>query len=256
MKPVLLLGDSCTDKFVYCRCVRLCPEAPVPLLDVDHVTSNYGMAGNVWQNLRGLGVKTQFFTNTNTDDIVKTRYVDSKTNHMFIRIDHTEPPSTTFKDYKKRIKWDKFSAVVISDYIKGFLTEDDIEHIAKKHSTTFLDTKRPLGSWCDNISYIKINRQEYANTKPSITPRLEENIIVTCGGEGATFRGRKYPVNDVEVKDVSGAGDTFLAGLVAAYVKGSSIHDAITYANSCASYVVQRKGVTVVTAGDVLHLCP
>ena len=44
MKPVLLLGDSCIDKFVYCKCERLCPEAPIPLLDIIKSQTMYLMA--------------------------------------------------------------------------------------------------------------------------------------------------------------------------------------------------------------------
>jgi len=29
----LVIGDSCTDRFVYGSCDRLCPEAPVPVLN-------------------------------------------------------------------------------------------------------------------------------------------------------------------------------------------------------------------------------
>ena len=52
MKPILILGDSCVDEFVYCDCKRLCPEAPVPLLDIKETVQNRGMAGNVYRNLR------------------------------------------------------------------------------------------------------------------------------------------------------------------------------------------------------------
>ena len=246
MKPVLLLGDSCIDKFVYCDCIRLCPEAPVPLLDVHKVTMNTGMAGNVYQNLKALQVKTKFFTNSNFKETIKTRYVDNKTNHMFIRIDHTEPHATKFKDYKDSIRFKDYSAVVMSDYNKGFLTEDDIAFVCKRHPTTFLDTKKRLGKWCQDVLFIKINRQEFANTESTITESLRRRIIVTCGGTGAIFRGATYPVKDVEVKDVSGAGDSFLAGLVSKYIQAKNIAASIEYANRCASYVVQRKGVTVV----------
>ena len=30
---VLVIGDSCTDKFVYGECNRICPEAPVPVFN-------------------------------------------------------------------------------------------------------------------------------------------------------------------------------------------------------------------------------
>jgi sugar/nucleoside kinase (ribokinase family) len=53
-------------------------------------------------------------------------------------------------------------------------------------------------------------------------------------------------VENVEVKDMSGAGDTFLAGLVVKYLETKDIRQAIVFANECATEVVQRRGVGVV----------
>ena len=46
-----------------------------------------------------------------------------------------------------------------------------------------------------------------------------------------------------ECLDVSGAGDTFLAGLVAAYSKNRDLGIAIRFANRCAGEAVSKKGV-------------
>ena len=48
---VLVIGDSCTDKFVYGECNRICPEAPVPVFNPIEQKSNGGMAKNVFNNL-------------------------------------------------------------------------------------------------------------------------------------------------------------------------------------------------------------
>jgi sugar/nucleoside kinase (ribokinase family) len=45
------------------------------------------------------------------------------------------------------------------------------------------------------------------------------------------------------VKDSSGAGDTFMAGLVVKYLKTSNIDESIKFANECARQVVQHRGV-------------
>ena len=50
----------------------------------------------------------------------------------------------------------------------------------------------------------------------------------------------------VEIKDSSGGGDTFIAGLVAEYIKTNDIDKAIRFANDCATKVVQKRGVSVV----------
>ena len=53
-------------------------------------------------------------------------------------------------------------------------------------------------------------------------------------------------MNKVDVKDMSGAGDTFMASLVCKYVKTGDIFESISFANICASKVVQKKGVVTI----------
>ena len=60
------------------------------------------------------------------------------------------------------------------------------------------------------------------------------------------YKNQIYAVDDVEIKDASGAGDTFLDGLCVNYLETKNIEEAISYANRCASQVVQRKGVTTI----------
>ena len=247
MKPILLIGDTCTDKFVYCKCERLCPEAPVPLLDIIKTKTNKGMAGNVEKNLEALGCSVELITNKNYKNIIKTRYVDEKTNHMFIRIDTKSDLKTYYKDYSSEINLDNYSAVVISDYNKGFITEKEIEFISYNHPVTFLDTKKIIGEWARNIKFIKINRAEYNLSERYLSSKIKKNVITTLGSGGAIYRDVQYDVKDVEIKDLSGAGDTFLAGLVSEFLKTNNIEESINFANMCATDVVQKQGVTVVS---------
>ena len=71
-------------------------------------------------------------------------------------------------------------------------------------------------------------------------------MIVTLGGEGCRYNGRDFSVKEVPVKDVSGAGDTFLAGLVYGYLDTNSIYKAIQFAQECTTIVVQKHGVSTV----------
>jgi D-beta-D-heptose 7-phosphate kinase/D-beta-D-heptose 1-phosphate adenosyltransferase len=50
-----LLGDACTDKYVYGSIDRLSPEAPVPVFVTKHEVSKAGMVGNVAENFKVLG---------------------------------------------------------------------------------------------------------------------------------------------------------------------------------------------------------
>jgi len=56
-----------------------------------------------------------------------------------------------------------------------------------------------------------------------------------------------YPAEKVDVFDLSGAGDSFLAALVAKQLETNNIDEAIEYANKKASEIVQQRGVSVIS---------
>ena len=55
-----------------------------------------------------------------------------------------------------------------------------------------------------------------------------------------------FPVEKVEIRDVSGAGDTFLSGLVSEYLLTKDIKKSIIFAQQCATIVVQKPGVSTI----------
>ena len=241
---VLVIGDSCTDEFIYCDIERICPEAPVPVLKPNRRTTNPGMAYNVLLNLESLGVETDILTN-NWNIIKKTRYVDVRSGQMVMRVDENDQ-CTRYKGVYETVDYD---AIIISDYCKGFLTEDDIEAFAERATCPiFLDTKKQLGKWCEKIDFIKINEFEHKKNFERLPnyPFILDKMIVTVGSKGCKYKNKIYPVPEVSVKDVSGAGDTFLAALVVAYLKNNDIKTAIIFANECATKVVQKRGVVTI----------
>ena len=127
----LVIGDSCIDIFRYGKVTRIAPEAPVPIIVPEKETSNPGMAGNVVKNLEALGHKVDFITNTN--EIRKIRYVYSKYNQLILRVDENDSCQPITQKVLDKIKWENYDAVVISDYCKGFLDENDIKFISKQH---------------------------------------------------------------------------------------------------------------------------
>jgi len=239
---LLVIGESCRDTYQYGDCVRLSPEAPVPIFKINRDKNiNGGMARNVYNNVLSLDVSADLCTNSNWETINKIRYVDYRTNYIIVRVDHDD--SSYGKVDLSNIDFKKYDAVLISDYNKGFLTQEDIQIIAEKHPITFLDSKKILGKWVENIKYIKINNFEFERTKHKIPKRLINKFIITLGPDGCKYRTKNYPVPKVEIKDTSGAGDTFVAALAVEYVKSQNIEKAILFANECATEIVQKRGV-------------
>ena len=64
-----------------------------------------------------------------------------------------------------------------------------------------------------------------------------------------------YPGEKVNVYDVVGAGDTFLAALTYGYIKYGKIDTAIQFANKAAAVAVSNPGTYVLTGKDVESLC-
>lgn len=245
IKKILVIGDSCRDIFVYCSANRLCPDIPVPVLNVVKKTENDGMAMNLKRNLDSLLYTTNdIITNKNWKNVTKTRYMHLDSNHMFIRIDDGHEEIDRIDVFS--IDFKKYDLIAISDYNKGFLTEQDISYICNAHDNVLIDTKKIIGPYLNNVKYIKINTPEYNASKNFITENLENKIIRTSGGEGCYFKSENYPVRKVEVIDVSGAGDTFFAGLLAKFAETEDIIKSIDFANYCASTVVQRRGVSII----------
>lgn len=252
---ILVVGDSCIDRFIYGSCDRICPEAPVPVFNPTSQKENLGMAGNVKSNLEALEVECSIITN-DTDRITKTRYVDSKTNQMLMRVDENDSCNPISVEQLTDIVEYDCDAIIISDYCKGFLNEDAISFICKtSRAKTFLNTKKKITSnllWAD---FIQVNQFEYQESKKFLTEYEEdlvkEKLIVTYGEKGCYYKRKLIPQeNKVEAMDLSGAGDTFLSAFVVHLLLNSKtkyhIENAISYAQMCASDVVKRRGVVTI----------
>lgn len=241
---VLLIGDSCVDKYVYGSVNRLNPEAPVPILDFSRTEICKGMAWNVYSNLSSFGLEITMITNS--EDIIKTRYIDEKSNQQILRVD-TE---NNVKPFGDNMPEGDFDALVISDYNKGFITNQKLfELVEWFDGPIFIDSKKTTLPVDD--AYIKINDYEYSRLEYKDHP----NLIITRGSKGAEYKGKLYPGEKVNVYDVVGAGDTFLAALTYGYLTYGKIEKAIPFANKAAAISVSHTGTYVLTGEDINEIC-
>ena len=262
---VLVIGDSCEDIFIYGDIERISPEAPVPVFKPTHTETNGGMAKNVANNVEALDM--HIYTVTNKNSITKIRYVENRSGQMVLRVDEHDYcervkenllEGLTKNRFKRppfgfdRQREDHYDAIIISDYCKGFLEEDDIQFICENNDNVFVDTKKKLGEWIKDADFIKINELEYQKNHEVLSENeFEEKLIVTLGSKGCRYNGKDFLVKEVPVKDVSGAGDTFIAGLVRGYLDTNNIESAIEFAQKCTTHVVQQHGVATVTLKEI-----
>ena len=244
---ILVIGDKCSDHYSYGTVDRLCPDVPAPVLKPTKTIQTDGMAGNVARQL--IEWKCNVFTKFNDEFICKKKYIDEKTNHTLLRVDiepevkHILPQELRMLLVSAREKWD---AIVVVDYGKGYLNHGAMQHICESHPMVFVDTKKKIDLFLKDVAFIKINEPEWEATKDNINPDdWKDKIIVTLGSEGCMYNDKIYPITIVDVLDLSGAGDTFMAGLVFQYVQTENIGDALHFANDCAMRAVQKKGVAV-----------
>jgi len=239
---VLLLGDSCEDEYIYGRCNRLSPEAPVPILDYAKLQTKSGMAGNVCLNLQSFGLDITFLTNP--EKIVKTRFIDEKSNQQILRVDNEE----RVKPLLVPVATNSFDAVVISDYNKGYLSTEKIFQIVDSASCpVFIDSKKTVLPNKENC-FVKINDVEYEKLQHDC---YIDNLIVTKGSEGCIYKQTLYPAEKVNVYDVVGAGDTFLSALVYGYITTNNIDESLMMGNRAAAIAVQQPGTYILTEEDV-----
>lgn len=154
LHPLLVIGDIGIDKYTYGTVKRISPEAPVPVLEVVKEWYKLGLAANVSDNLRSLGVNStlcgiigndrngELLESLLEENKLKTwgivRAHDRKTTlkervttkiQQICRIDYETQRGVNSEDIKKLRDRSKdflndHSCLIIEDYAKGLITEE------------------------------------------------------------------------------------------------------------------------------------
>ena len=237
---ILVIGDVCVDNYQFGIVDRISPEAPVPVFVPTREESRNGMAANVAANLAAFGCDVLVASGQPGS---KTRLIDERSKQQIVRIDidHINEPYPL-----DGVNLSVCSALVISDYNKGNVTYELIENLRKTYSgPIFVDTKKTdLARLAGCI--VKINNKEYNDAKT-----LCDDLIVTHGRNGASYKGKTYPAVEIAVTDVCGAGDTFLAALCYEYLKSKDMDLAIEFAIRASAVTVQHIGVYAPTLEEI-----
>jgi D-beta-D-heptose 7-phosphate kinase/D-beta-D-heptose 1-phosphate adenosyltransferase len=242
---ILLIGDDCLDIYQYGTVDRISPEAPVPIFSFSHENTLPGMAANVKKNLENLGCDVDYLFDKTSN---KTRIIDLRSKQQLLRIDNDckstpiDINSSCLSDY---------DAVVISDYDKGTVDYSLIKKITDTYrGPIFIDTKKVDLKSISN-AFIKINYLEFK--KLQTEPEDKDRLIVTNGRNGVIWNNQTIPSQDVEVADVTGAGDTFLSALTYMYIENrNDMKSAIDFAIKASSVTVQHIGVYAPTKEEIL----
>ena len=242
---ITIIGELCRDVFKYGNVTRLCPEAPVPVLTDVYKEINWGMAGNVQENLLAHNPNLNINLIHQKNTIRKIRYLDDKTNHMFLRVDEGEDEIDKLVLTPEKVEdITNSDLVIVSDYNKGFLTEEVLIQIGKLSKLSIIDTKKTISEdLIDSFTFIKLNEHEYERNK-NISDKNKDKFIITLGMNGAKHDDIVFlSPSPKQTIDVSGAGDTFTAFFSLKYYETKNISESIKFANQMASIVVSKRGV-------------
>jgi bifunctional ADP-heptose synthase (sugar kinase/adenylyltransferase) len=237
---ILVVGDVCIDVYQYGTVDRISPEAPVPVFVPVREENANGMAANVAANLIALGCDVIVASG---QPGAKIRLIDERSKQQIVRIDNDfiNPPFPL-----DGIDLSVCDAVVVSDYEKGNVTYELIENIRKQYSgPIFVDTKKTDLARLQGC-IVKINNKEFTDAKT-----LCDQLIVTRGDQGATYKNNTYPAPKIAVTDVCGAGDTFLAALCYEYLTSNNMDRAIEFAIRASAVTVQHIGVYSPTLEEI-----
>ena len=247
---VFIIGDIIIDKYIYGTSTRLSPEAPVPVVTQERTIETQGGAGLVYKNLQSLGVDVDLF-NYYYPKSTKTRVLCD--GHYVTRIDDDVivPGENTLEDILKK-DFSEYTYVILSDYNKGVLDESRriIEHLNKFGCKVIVDPKTHAthyeGAWL-----VKPNAKEFQEYFTNwqgniITTRASDSVIAKIDNEVY-----EVPVQPVEVSDVTGAGDCFMAAFVYALTKEYDYQKALELAVQGSTESVKHVGTYILTEKDL-----
>lgn len=242
-------------------------------------TSLLGLVGSdenaqvLTTTLRHNNIKTLFTPIASHPTITKLRVLSR--NQQLIRLDFEESfedadNSGMLENYKQQI--DDCDVVLLSDYGKGAL--HDIEEfiaIANTHGKpVFIDPKGSDFKRYSGATLITPNMSEFEQVVGPCKDEAElltkgfellntiglDALLVTRSEKGMTlFQKGEQPVHLAatarEVYDVTGAGDTVISVLAAAYAAGSPLAEATALANAAAALVVAKLGTATVSLAEL-----
>ncbi len=301
----LVIGDVMLDRYVIGEVSRISPEAPVPVLTVQEEKSVAGGASNVALNLRSLGSSVETIGWFGADqkgnklvEILSTADVKVDTNFRFSSAPTISKSRVTASnqqicrvdreahvaDYSPDLrvlgdllipKVKTADAVIISDYGKGFVTNELLELVSSHARFVAIDPKPSRLLKYSGPDLLTPNRLEalelagLSRETHSPFPQIEvvdriferfapKMLAITLGSEGMLLAkdGKiksTIPTAAREVFDVSGAGDTVIASLTMALVSGESFEHSAEFANLAAGVVVGKVGTATASPYEILN---
>jgi len=306
-RHILVVGDVMLDNYYVGDVRRISPEAPVPVFRKRSERSVLGGAANVAANLvaanqqtsmmsiigrdangqtmmqlfENLGINAGLVSNLQRSTTIKTRFL-ADNNQQLLRLDVEDTDPITKVESNRILNKlqkviDDFDLILMSDYLKGLLTQEFTQGVikmARKHDIpVVIDVKDPKYGKYYGATLLKPNLNELRSltgknvqTDEEIVEAAEElrkrsncqYVLATLGAKGMVLvgDGEPYFVKSLarEVYDVSGAGDTTIAYLATCMANEMPIRESVDIANYAAGIQVGKVGTSSVSWQEVRDL--
>lgn len=233
-------------------------EGPAPTYKIAHTHRMAGGAGNVAANLEALGASVDWMYFGETFGPIKNRLIYN--NQIVSRWDVNDrcmEYATGLEHGWKQIN-QPYDALVISDYLKGSITEEWIHReLTKVDCPVFVDTKRDPRSYNGFATALFPNNSEYLKYKREYdTMKL---VVHTKGQDGLEllkYGEPRYAVKGFDVDEVCvvGAGDSVVSAFVWKYMQCRCEKKAARYANAAGAVAVSKPFTSTVTVGEIESL--
>ena len=307
-QKIIVVGDVMLDHFIKGAVSRISPEAPVPVVAVNNEFYVAGGAGNVAVNLAALGAHPVMISVIGQDlggEMLKDYLQSHGTDISGISIDKARPTTQKIRvmaEQQQIVRYDRESkqvispsiarecinsfereiktakGVVLSDYGKGMLSDQNIQHIIeqcrKRKIPVCVDPKLDNFKKYKNITCMTPNTKE-AWEGVGETPKTGEeameklgnkilkmlnasSILITRSADGMSLfeKGKKTPTTiratAKEVYDVTGAGDTVISVFTLALAAGASLKEAAILSNFAGGIVVEKSGTATTTVQELV----
>jgi len=261
MNRILVVGDRIIDHYSYCKAVRLCPEAPAPVLHLIAEQTSEGGAALVAANLNSLLSAPEDSVYAEYGSVSHKHRIFAD-HHLVCRIDRDSQsvlePEHYWREIQRRLPatGDFVNAVVVSDYGKGAMTPGIasglVAYCEQNQIPLFVDAKHDTKPY---IGCFAIFPNE--NEHRYLSPDDYKNVIRKVGPIGCYVNGYLVGTKEQRVYDVTGAGDVFLAAFVVAFVESRGAVDdfrlraCARYANIAAGVSVRHLGTHVVSSDEL-----
>lgn len=268
MKPIIIVGDICEDVYLFSSSKKENPEHKSDVYVVDKRIVKPGMASNVYLNTLAMNTFASITHNSVEPHIQKTRLFYKDEYISRIDNDHYERKHTD-EDLVCLIQQDmnNFDTMIVCDYGKGFWNKERLALLEGAQCPIFIDPypTTPLEDYPMCTAITPNLKEGIALTglsdpsdicKKIYTSVACEYVILKLGEQGVMVMAKGYgqpklfPTEKVNVIDVCGAGDTFIAALATAYLNGREMESAIKIANEAAAITVQHQGVYVISSEE------